>query len=264
MFQKIKNKLFTHEDPYNIHKSLGLICLFNYGYQYYLYFMYNQPILNIYTIFPHILLHLSSFIFNVLEYRQTESRLSMFIWKEMRLHSLIFAFRACFCILFMNYCQIITLFSMLCADYVTNKYGLIGVSSIRGQHINVGKRNIIIEFFTIFFSVSQFGATAITLGVFQPFPSKILIFSTLPPIQTSAFGMTLLRKNLISKQTWSIIYSIELLFVYIIWYCEYKNLYILPLSILLYIFRRLNFSKYLIWGSIIIIKKIENLILIMN
>jgi hypothetical protein len=253
MFHRIIEKLFTHEDSYNIHKSLGLMCLLNYGYQYYLYFRYNQTILNIYTLAPHFLLHASSFIFKVLEYRQTESRLSMFIWKEMRLHSLIFAWRACFCILFVNYCQIITFIAILCADYVTNEYGTIGVSTIRGVHDNIDKRNFFKKVSGAFFSISQLGATAITSGIFQPFPSKILIFSTLPPIQTSAFGMTLLRKNLISKNTWLVIYSIELLFVYLIWYCEYKNLYIIPLSILLYIFRRLNISKYLIWGNMFVI-----------
>ena len=253
MFQKMIEKLFTYEDPFYIHKSLGFMCLLNYGYQYYLYFNYNQPILNIYTLAPHFFLHISSFIFKVLDYRQPESRLSMFIWKEMRLHSLIFAYRACLCILFINYSQIITFTTMLCADYVTNEYGKIGVSSVRGLHDNINKRNLKKNLSAAFFSISQLGATAITSGIFQPFPSKILIFSTLIPIQTSAFGMTLIRKNLITKETWMIIYSIELLFTYVIWYIEYKNLYIIPLAVFLYILRRLNISKYLIWGNLFII-----------
>ena len=99
---KIKEKLITPEDPNHLHKSLGLMCLLNYGYQYYSYFRYDKPILNLFTILPHFLLPCSSFIFKVLEKRPVESRLSMFIWNELRLHSLIFAWRACFCILFNN------------------------------------------------------------------------------------------------------------------------------------------------------------------
>ena len=91
------------------------------------------------------------------------------------------------------------------------------------------------------------GATLICSGCFQTSPNDILTFSTLPPIQTSAFGLTLLRKNIISKKIWQIIYGIELLLVYILWFNVYKNIYIIPLSLLPYFLRRLGFSKYLIW-----------------
>jgi nucleoside permease NupC len=57
---------------------------------------------------------------------------------------------------------------------------------------------------------------------------------------------TLLRKNLISRNTWLIIYSMELLFLYFIWYCEYKNLYIILFASILYILRILGISKYFI------------------
>jgi hypothetical protein len=253
MFEIIKEKLITHEDPYYLHKFLGLSCLFNYGYQYYMYFRYSNPILNIYTLLPHFLLHYSSFIFKVLEKRLVETRMTMFIWKEVRLHSLIFAYRACLSILFTDYCQIITLLAMISADIVTNNYGTLGVSSIRGQQNKFGKRSMMKELAGAFFSISQMGATIITSGIFQPNPSKILIFSTLPPIQTAAFGMTLIRKNIINKNTWSIIYSIELFFTYYIWYKECHNLHIIPLSVLIYLLRRVGFSKYIIWSNAFII-----------
>lgn len=253
----IKEKLITHEDPYYLHKSLGVYCLLNYGYQFYLYFTDREPILNFYTILPHILLHGSSFIFKVLDKRPVESRLTMFIWKEQRLHSLIFAWRACFAILFINYCYFFTFLAMICADITTFFYGTVGVSSIRGQHYKVGKRNMIKEFFTAFFSISQFGAIMITLGIFQNKPSKILIFSTLPPIQTSSFGMTLIRKNLITKSTWTILYSLELLFTYLIWYKENNNIYVVPLSILIYFIRRYGISKYIIWSYICLLYKLK-------
>lgn len=244
----IKEKLFTHEDSYHLHKSLGLYCLLNYGYQFYLYFTYKEPILNFFTILPHILLHISSFNFKVLEKRPVESRMAMFIWKEQRLHSLIFAWRACFAILFVNYCYLFTFLAMMGADVATFIYGTEGVSSIRGQHSKVGKRDTIKEFFTTFFSISQFGAIIITLGIFQDKPSKILIFSTLPPIQTSSFGMTLIRKNMITYKTWSTLYTLELLFTFLIWYKENNNLCVLPLSMIVYFLRCNGISKYTIWS----------------
>lgn len=249
-------KLITHEDPIHIHKLFGIICILNYGLQYYLYFTKKEPILNIYTILPHIFLHLSSFIFKVLSKRPTENKMSMFIWEELRMHSLIFAWRACFGIIFTQYTQIISLISMICADYVSYKYGTDGISTVRGQHIKVGKRKLIKEISSIFFSVSQFGATIITSGIMQKSPSKILIFSTLPPIQTSSFGMTLIRKNLINHKIWTIVYSIELLTTYIIWYIEYKNFNIIILSLLLYFIRVYSISKYIIWCSVFCIHNI--------
>lgn len=262
LINKIKEKLITSEDPYHVHKSLGLICLLNYGIQYYLYFMYDKPILNLFTILPHILLQSSSFIFKVLDKKPIESRLSMFIWTELRLHSLIFTCRSCFCILLFYYrynkiyYQLVTIIAMICADIVTNKYGTIGVSTVRGQHEKVGMCSIQKELTGAFFSISQMGATIITSGIFQSKISSILIYSTLPPIQTSAFGMTLIRKNFISHKHWSIIYSIELLFTYFIWYKEYKNLHFIPLSIFIYLLRRLKVSKYIIWSNLFMLNNL--------
>jgi hypothetical protein len=256
------NKLITHEDPIHFHKLFGAISLLNYGLQYYLYFTNKRPIFNIYTILPHMILHLSSFIFKVLSKRPVENKMSMFIWEELRIHSLIFAWRACFVILFMKYAKIITFVSMILADLVSYKYGTNGISTVRGQHDKVGKRNLIKELLGAFFSISQFGGTIITSGVIQTFPSKILVFSTLPPIQTSSFGMTLIRKNIINYKIWTIIYSIELLITYCIWYMEYKNLNIFFLSLFLYFLRRIGISKYIIWLFVFLLDyKVDKILL---
>jgi hypothetical protein len=242
----IYKKLFTHEDNFLIHKSLGLYCLGNYIYQFYNYFVYNHVNLNLITLAPHILLHLSTFIFKVLPVRPIQTRLNMFIWEELRLHSMIFAYRACFSILLPKYNYIICLLTLILADIVTINVGTNGVSTVRGSHENIEKRNIYKKLIGSFFSISQIGATLIC---FQKEVNPILVFATLIPIQTSAFGMTLLRKNIITKDIWSIIYSIELLLVYVVWYKEYQNLNVLWLSIPIYFLRKLNISKYLIWTS---------------
>jgi len=116
-----------------------------------------------------------------------------------------------------------------------------------GPKLNKEKKSIIKQLYSGFFSTSQLGATIICGGFFQKKVNPILVFSTLPAIQTSAFGMTLLRKNIINKEIWQIIYSLELLLVYFIWYLEYNNLYIIFFSIIAYIYRKLNINKYSLW-----------------
>jgi len=241
----IIKKLFTHEDKFYIHKSLGILCLGNYFYQLSSYFFYNENNLHIITLLSHILLHMSTFIFKVLTIRPVQSKLNMFIWEELRLHSMIFAYRALFCLLLPKYNYIICLITLVNADLISYFYGANGVTTVRGSHENINKRSYYKEIIGSFFSISQIGATFICL---QKDVNPILVFSTLIPIQTSAFGMTLLRKDIISKNTWSIIYSSELLLVYIIWYKEYNNLNILWLSLPIYFLRKYNISKYLIWS----------------
>lgn len=246
--QYVLQKLITHEDKYFIHKTLGFLCLTNYFVQYYFYLLRGRYYLNLYTIFPHILLHASSYIFSVLKKRPRESKMNMFIWEELRIHSLLFAWRACYCILFPKYTDCICLLTMIFADIATSYYGESNISTVRGQHDKVGYRSLLKEATGAFFSISQFGATYICL-----YGSPMLIFSTLLPIQTSAFGMTLIRKNLITKTTWSIVYSAELLMTYYIWYREYNNVYIFLISTVLYAIRRLKISKYILWFGVYVI-----------
>jgi hypothetical protein len=108
--------------------------------------------------------------------------------------------------------------------------------------------------------MSQMGATIICAGFFQNKWSPVLVFSTLPPIQTSAFGMTLIRKGIIDKIVWQYVYIIELLFVYLIWYIEMKNLYIVPLSAIFLFMRKMNMSKYHILAIFCATNQIVNMI----
>lgn len=245
------NQLITKDDNMHIHKTLGIFVLFHYIIQYSLYFIYGDVYLYTWNIFPHIALHLSSFIFDVLEKRIISKSMSMFIWEELRLHSLIFATRGCLCILFPDFRLPIVFLTMFMADYVTALYGTPNHSTVRGNH-EYQTNSMIKLIFSNFFSISQLGATIICGGFFHN--SSVLIFATLPPIQTSAFGMTLIRKNLMSKFTWQVIYSIELLSVYIIWYMETNNLLIIPMSITAYIMRRANISKYSLFLTLVFVK----------
>ena len=250
-------KLVTPEDPYHIHKTCGLYVLMNFIYQYYLFFTTLTMNLTPLILLPHALLHVSSFMFKVLSHRGRTKALNMFIWDELRLHSCIFAFRAIFTILFPEFGKPIVVITMLCADYATKLYGTEGVGTVRGKIANHGKRNIMNELSVAFFSISQMGATVICAGCFQSSPSPYLTFFTLPAIQTSAFGMTLIRKNIIDRSMWSVSYTIILLLVYVAWYKLYGTFESVIYPTIIYLCRRYIrftwFNKYILWGCVFFI-----------
>ncbi len=247
------SKLFTTEDNFNIHKSLGFLTLMNFFIQSINFIFFGNMFYIEYLIGIHLMLHLTSFIFNVLPSRpKNGTRMNMFIWEELRMHSMIFAYRACFCIIYPELAKYIIFVTMILADMVTHFVGDKNFTTVRGQH-DKNSSSFLKKIYGSFFSISQMGATAICSGCFQPEFSSFLAFQTLIPIQTSAFGLTLLRKNIISKTFWQVVYSIELSLVYFWWYIIYGNLYIIPMSVIPYIFRKFNFSKYFIWIVFVLI-----------
>ena len=247
------NELITNEDPYHIHKSLGFYVLLHYFYQFYYFFNFNKMDLSPLNLLPHIALHLSSFVFKVLSRRSLSAeRTSMFIWEELRLHSMIFSYRSCFSILFPEYAQYIVFITMLFADFATILYGVDGISTVRGNHSKETSK-LYKKISAAFFSSSQMGATIICGGFFQNNYSDVLTFSTLPAIQTSAFGMTLIRKNIINKTIWQAIYVMELLLVYYMWYMVNNNLIIIPLNIGCYMLRKRGVNKYCLFLTITLI-----------
>ena len=242
--------LITKEDPFHIHKTFGAYVLLHFAYQYLCYFIYGRMYLNIWNLLPHFGLHLTSFIFHVLQKRvMSGDKPNMFIWEELRLHSMIFSYRALFSILMKEISPIFVFTTMLSADGASYIFGDIGVTTVRGHHNRFSTRwykNL----FAAFFSISQIGATVICGGFFQEEYSTVLAFSTLLPIQTSAFGMTLIRKNIINKKIWQLVYTAELLMVYYFWYQETGNHLIFPMSFFLYILRRFDVSKYTVFMSV--------------
>lgn len=95
----LATKLFTKEDEYFIHKSLGLGCLISYCYRYF----YLLPrtgslgferggLIDYGTLLLHGLLSCSSLIFHVLERRISNK--PMIIWEEYRLHAIVFSLKA--------------------------------------------------------------------------------------------------------------------------------------------------------------------------
>ena len=208
------HKLVTKEDPYHIHKTIGIICLANYGYRYYLLFTTGDMNLdnNVAAVFvgAHAALSLSSLIFHIPAMRNKSAPM---IYPEYRLHSIIFALRSCICFfLTWHRCSIVYKFAvcyltMLGADVVTKKYNPGNEpksTTMRDMPFDnkIGgseQRQI-----TLMRSSQQIGATLYMLGNLET------SFSPMFAIQFAAFLMTLVRKSIIDSTAWHIIYNLSL------------------------------------------------------
>ncbi len=127
----IIHKLFTIEDPFYLHKTLGLISISNFAYRFYLLFtrgsMQMNTTFDISLLYVHTGLSISSLIYHIPLKRHL--RLPM-IYPEFRLHSIIFALRSILCcfidfyiVQYKLYCKMaICILTMMGADYITNMY----------------------------------------------------------------------------------------------------------------------------------------------
>lgn len=190
-------KLLTKEDPYNIHKTIGIISLLHFGYRYYkLYFKdmdFNTNNDILFLIF-HFLLSVSSFQFKI---PQTRNRASPMIYPEFRMHNLLFSFRSIFCTLlfyykFPIYYNIVVCFlTMGFADFVTYYYK--DGTTMRDMQFDIDITEDKKKAITTFHSKMQIGATFYMVGNINS------AFSPLFAIQFSSFLMTLVRKNIIKR-----------------------------------------------------------------
>ena len=270
MVIKLKNiyKLSTKEDYKFIHKFFGISCLLNFIYQFYYLFTYGNmnldnnkstPII----LFFHSALSLSSLIFHVPKNRH--QGLPM-IYKEFRLHSIIFALRSVICSLLfyykisMIYNYFVINLTMILADIITYKYK-VSNTTMRGMPFekNIGEKEK--KSVTLMHSCHQFSANLFMITNINS------AFSPLLAIQLAAFLMTLVRKSIISPLDWHRFYALSL-WINIFVYWSFNDLR-QPITVILgtYIFTylRINcrFNKYLVWNCLFIIihifKNHENL-----
>lgn len=250
-------KLRTHEDPQHYHKILGGFCLINFIYQFTNLIVFGYLPLQISSykniiVTMHALLSLSSLIFRVPLNRH--KGLPM-IYKEFRLHSIVFALRSVLCCYLFAFefniifnILVINL-TMLLADLITLNYS-VNSQTMRGMpfgnNVNDNDKNKITEMH----SVQQFSATLFMLINFET------AFVPLLAIQLAAFLMTLVRKSIIKELDWHRLYAISL------WLCIFA-LYTTDLCGVLFIFwssyyvhfMRITkrFNKYFVWNSMAIL-----------
>ena len=221
------SKLMTREDPYHLHKTLGVLALANFIYRYgYCYLTsgtlgYNGItgnkhlyMLDWITMLVHTCLALSSIIFRVPKKRINNK--PMVIYEEYRQHAMVFTLR---CLVIF---AIVTLFPnapswwlplgvMSChllADRITSIHGTSGNTAVRAT----AKHQKLSPFYQVvgkLYSLYQF--LAIGSHILPNARLADLAFNAVIAIQSSAFMMTLYRKRIIRGRTHMVVYAFCLL-----------------------------------------------------
>jgi len=208
-------RLFTKEDPFNFHKTLGISCLLSYIFR----FVKAGPSdmgfgatpETLLTIAVHASLSISSLVFRIPMKRIASGYR---IWPEYRLHSIIFACRSLAGMLLTwyelrnglepNYYlnSAIVIGTLLAADAGSASMPSAGRSStIRDLDANAPT--------IFFFSAMQFQATMGCLFGLRRFSTQFLYVWI---IQFNAFLMTVRRKNLAPHSALVTVYGLMLVF----------------------------------------------------
>ena len=208
------HRLVTHEDRVLTHKIMGSLVLGHIGYRINLILKLGDSGLGTSAWTPfwmvlHALLHVSSFQFKIPAKR---NRTYNIIWPEVRLHSMIFAYRSIIAVMltwfggYWNHALRgpLVIGTIFAADAVTDKFGQ--DTTMRGNPYPVGTSQTFITWHNLFYSASQFGAT---MGIM--FRGADSAFLALLPIQTAPFFMTLVKKGILTQGEWHVLYTLTLL-----------------------------------------------------
>lgn len=286
LVKRWKSKLVSHEDPYWIHKSLGIYSLCNFIFRFTTAMFGKDPsagmgsnlgkgtnIFGIACLLPHILLSYSSLIFDTVPLERVVGK--PMIWKENRWHSIVFGTRSIFstffCWLSIRFqhsqpwrsicvfgCCITVLMTMVGADIVTSKLQPAKTDSSvatlpfwEGCSVQTQSR------IKHFYAYTQFVATCVCALAANPVWPLLMLF----PIQFSSFLLTLCRKGLISAKGWHIGYATSLLLPFFLTLrviIELKSVSfitgIIMIPALLFGLRSLRINKYKIWIPTLILR----------
>ena len=219
ILKTIYSKLFTVEDKYNFHKSLGVGCLLSYLFRFAQVgpsdMNFGATTGTLLIIMMHTSLSVSSLIFRIpLQRIKSGYR----IWPEYRIHSIVFACRSLVSMLLTwgelklklepNYLLNagIVLGTIAAADLGTWWVGPAGRSSTI-QDLDAGPAT------RFFFSAMQFHASmGVMLGIRRFSTQFIYVWI----IQFNAFLMTLRRKNMLPHEVGVTVYGFMLVFGFVV------------------------------------------------
>jgi len=253
-------KLFTKEDNFNLHKTLGLLVILSFIYRYY--YVYQKTdtlgfstftVFNTLNILIHIALSCSSIIFHVLKKRIVEK--PMIIYEEYRLHAIFFTIRGASLYFIQAYrpwkgsyaenwvLYFTYMFFHLIVDEITRRHGLPNNTTVR----NHGKYKIGKTIGTRVYAFYQILATAALL-----IPSDQMGnvgYNTFIAIQSSAFLMTLFRKGLIPWYVHAIVYTSCLVLSTVHMALIYNDVtFWMKVGIAFLLRTQFNLNKYFLWG----------------
>jgi hypothetical protein len=223
----VESSLFTSEDAFFVHKTLGFFALISYAWRFFgnddMGFA-SHPECTIPTVCLHLALNLSSFEFRIPNRRiKTDGGR---IWPEFRLHSMVFLCRSLAAIAINDWYyhnnknnNTITSGNRTVDynNYVWNLYVVLGsmaAADLCSYSVGVGHSRSIRDLSAphavkYFFSIMQFFATATILFGLR---RSSLYFVQCFVIQITAFLFTLRRKCLVSHGTNVILYGCLLMF----------------------------------------------------
>lgn len=277
-------KLFTNEDPQNIHKTCGVFVLLHFAFRYYQMLFGDisagfgrnagkgTTVTPFLCLLPHALLSISSLIFHSVP-RERVVGLPM-IWQEFRVHSIIFALRsivatACGWIsVYFNHDPIIRkatvalssasiLISIYFADEATKKLCPSSPESTTAtmpywQDCSLSTQRR----FKSFYAYCQFLATLACLSMTNPaWPFAVLL-----PIQLAAFLMTMVRKGFLTSKGYHVLYTASLIMPFIVairrmYQTRHPDVMALFFAgLALYRLRSMGIDKYYLWVPLVLFR----------
>ena len=252
-------KLFTREDRFFIHKIAGLFCLLHYAYRigYSVYELgtgqditagFGTSWVTPACVCMHLYLSLSSLIFHVPRDQPTEKPM---IWKEFRMHSILFASRNAVCALLAWYevpywaRALVVMCTLVAADLATNAIGANEKKTTRTMPYWDGCSPIVQRNLKRYYRVAQFESTLSAC-----FGSVGTALLTALPIQLAAFLLTCVRKGLLTSKQYHALYLASLLTPQILYMTDGAAHIVLAVSILMAAARP-HVSKYVLWPVVL-------------
>lgn len=270
------HRLVTHEDGhfFHAHKVFGVLGLMNFLYRIWNHAVYGDMNYSmsgwtILCIFVHAMMHVTSFEFLIPSRR---NRTYNIIWPEMRWHSLVFAYRSLvmMSLLWLSWNGIVSehltvwargplvIATMLLADTITAHYKRTETlreseTTMRTNPYPSYVHPAVSRMYNLMYSASQ------VLGTMNILCRDIgSVFLVVFPIQIAPFGMTLVKKGILTQAGWHFWYSIAIFANY--WYAKtmvrandnsLETFY--TVSAIFFIIGRfgLNINKYALWCTVI-------------
>lgn len=238
LIDRIKQRLFTKEDRFGLHKIFGLVCLIGFIAATWRVlqfgdrappFFAHPNFVNMFLLSCNFGLAMTSLMFHVPAQRYF-NHIGTIEHQEQRWHSIIFSLRSIsFVGWYMVEPLVVSLFPIidsflwmirasilgmwhLLADVATFRYAGLNGTTIRGASVEKSEVN---SLGTSLASVAQLGAILILLGFSATDPIKRahlpdLCYLTLLPIQLLVFQLTLKRKGFLSNSVSGWLYMLEL------------------------------------------------------
>ena len=214
-------RLITKEDPFHVHKTLGILCLLSYSWRMSMageddMGFAKYPQFTLPTILLHFLLSATSFVFRIPIKRIKSGGYR--IWPEYRWHSLIFLCRSLLYMVivygertfqqppryWLNHLVVIA--SIAAADTASQAQGSHQSPTIRGMEIPRGVQ--------YFFSLAQISATTGVLWGVRRFSQQFIFCWVIQLVRTQTWGSKRKVMNTFPNDTMALMVLVFFLFLF--------------------------------------------------